>query len=466
MALGDVLDRFAEESPISVMFRASLENVFSAERLDALFAETAQRQKNKRLLFSMCVDLMAVVAAKIRPSVRAAYLRKREALGISVAAVYDKLAGIEPEVSRRLVQATASDLAQTIRSMGGEKPSPLPGYEVRIVDGNHLPGSEHRLKELRTLGAAALPGHALAILDPQALLIEDVVPCEDGHAHERTLLPELATLARPGQCWIADRAFCTIAFLTSLHRRGARFVVRQHGQLKGRLVGERRELGRVETGMVYEQPIEIGPAENPLRLRRITVELDRPTRDGDRELHVLTDLPESPAGALSGMEIDGRLVAEVYRERWTVETAFQHLAVALRSEVRTLGYPDAALFGFCTAVALYNVLSAIRAALRVAHRLDEKRRTVSMQNVAEEVAGVSRGLSIAVPEERWSLFEALSPDELGRELLNLARKADVRCYLARPARPKRPPPKRTSGGRGKHVSVQRLLDQRPKPARK
>jgi IS4 transposase len=457
MALDDVLDRFAEESPVSVMWRGTMENVFSAERLDALFAETAQRQTTKTLLFSMCVDLMAVVVTQIRPSVHAAYQRKRETLGVSVAAVYDKLSGIEPQVSRRLVQATASDLAETIRSMGGARPSPLPGYEVRIVDGNHLPGAEHRLKELRALGAAALPGHALAILDPQAMLIEDAIPCEDGHAHERTLLPELSTLARPGQCWLADRAFCTIAFLTALHRRGARFVVRQHGQLKGRLVGERRELGRTKTGRVYEQAIEIGPPANPLRLRRITVELDEPTRDGDREMHVLTDLPE---------EVDGRLVAEAYRERWTVETAFQHLAVALRSEVRTLGYPDAALFGFCTAVALYNVLSALRAALRVAHRLDEKKRTVSMQNLAEEIAGVSRGMSIAVPVDRWSLFAALSAEELGRELLHLARKVDVRCYLARPARPKRPPPRRTSGGRGQHVSVQRLLDARRTPAEK
>lgn len=457
MALDDVLNRFAEESPVSVMWRGAVESVFSAERLDAIFAETAERQTTKRLLFSMCVDLMAVVVAKIRPSIHAAYQRKRETLGVSVAAVYEKLAGIEPQVSRRLVQATASDLAATIRSMGGARPSPLPGYEVRIVDGNHLPGAEHRLKELRTLGAAALPGHALAILDPQAMLIEDAIPCEDGHAHERTLLPELSTLARPGQCWIADRAFCTIAYLTALHRGGARFVVRQHGQLKGRLVGERRELGRAETGMVHEGTIEIGPQANPLRLRRITVELDGRTRDGDRELHVLTDLPE---------EIDGRLVAEVYRERWTIETAFQHLAVALKSEVRTLGYPDAALFGFCTAVTLYNVLSTLRTALRVAHRLDENDRTVSMQNVAEEIAGVYRGLAIAVSDETWNSFASLSPQELGSELLRLAKKVAIRCYLARPARPKRPPPKRSSGGRGNHVSVQRLLDLRRTPAEK
>ena len=58
----------------------------------------------------------------------------------------------------------------------------LPGYRVRILDGNHLAGTEHRIKELRTLGAGALPGHALVLLDPRLMLVTDVVLCEDGHA--------------------------------------------------------------------------------------------------------------------------------------------------------------------------------------------------------------------------------------------------------------------------------------------
>ena len=72
--------------------------------------------------------------------------------------------------------------------MGGERAAWLPGYRVKILDGNHLAGTEHRLKELRTIGAGALPGKALVVLDPQAMLVTDVFPCEDGHAQERSLL--------------------------------------------------------------------------------------------------------------------------------------------------------------------------------------------------------------------------------------------------------------------------------------
>jgi len=39
-------------------------------------------------------------------------------------------------------------------------------------------------------------------------------------------------------------------------------------------------------------------------------------------------------------------VARLYRKRWTLETAFQHLEAYFHSEINTLGYPKAALFGF------------------------------------------------------------------------------------------------------------------------
>ena len=60
-------------------------------------------------------------------------------------------------------------------------------------------------------------------------------------------------------------------------------------------------------------------------------------------------------------------IAELYRDRWTIETAFQHLAQYLNSEINTLGYPRAALFGFCVALVSYMAMSVIKAALGSVH---------------------------------------------------------------------------------------------------
>ena len=83
--------------------------------------------------------------------------------------------------------------------------------------------------------------------------------------------------------------------------------------------------------------------------------LDKPTRDGDGEIHILTNLPKKAARA--------KTVADLYRKRWTIETAFQELEATLDGEINTLGYPKAALFAFCVALVSYNLMSVIKAAL-------------------------------------------------------------------------------------------------------
>ena len=84
--------------------------------------------------------------------------------------------------------------------------------------------------------------------------------------------------------------------------------------------------------------------------------LDKPTRDGDGEIHILMNLPKKAARA--------KTVADLYRRCWTIETAFQELEATLDGEINTLGYPKAALFAFCVAlVASYNLMSVIKAAL-------------------------------------------------------------------------------------------------------
>ena len=44
MVFNQVLQKFIEQSPVSVMFRGTLENVFAAERLDRIFHDAARRQ--------------------------------------------------------------------------------------------------------------------------------------------------------------------------------------------------------------------------------------------------------------------------------------------------------------------------------------------------------------------------------------------------------------------------------------
>src|SRR3954451_16864448 len=361
MILSDVFERFSQDAPLSVMAQGVMENALNPQILDQLFEDVAQKQFTHKLLFSTVVDLMSVVVCRIRPSIHAAFQARAETIGATIDAVYDKLDGTETAVSAALVHAVAARLAPVIDAMKGARTDWLPGYRTRILDGNHLPGSEHRIKELRTLRAGALPGHTLVVLDPDLMLVVDAIPCEDGHAQERSLLDQVEATVRPGDLWIADRNFCTTGFVFGVHRRGGRFVIRQHAStLHYTLVGKRKARGRIDTGAVFEQTLRAtNDADEVVFLRRVTVVLDQPTRDGDTEIHLLTNLPVRHAQA--------EVVAGLYRRRWTIETAFQEMEETLNGEINALGYPKAAPFSFCMALVAYNIMSTVKAALRSAH---------------------------------------------------------------------------------------------------
>ena len=134
----------------------------------------------------------------------------------------------------------------------------LRGYRTKIIDGNHLAATEHRIEELRTIGSGPLPGQALVVLEPDRMLVTDVFPCEDGHAQERSLLPQVLPTVEANDLWIADRNFCTTGFLFGIAGRDAAFLIRQHAQtLHYELLGDRRKIGRCPTGMIYEQKMRL-----------------------------------------------------------------------------------------------------------------------------------------------------------------------------------------------------------------
>jgi hypothetical protein len=175
----------------------------------------------------------------------------------------------------------------------------LEGYRVKILDGNHLAATEHRLEVLRQVSSAPLPGHALVILDPALMLAIDVFACEDGHTQERALLSRVLAIVVSRDLWIADRNFCTLGFLFGLHARAGSFVIRQHGNLPWQPLNDLTSQGTNETGEVFEQSIQLTFYQSvTMTIRRIVVRLKQPTRDGVSEIAILSNLPVKDASAL------------------------------------------------------------------------------------------------------------------------------------------------------------------------
>ena len=449
----EVFSAFAQGDYIPLMAQAAMENALSPRLLDRLFAETAQRQFTRDLLFSSVVGLMSVVVGRVRPSLNAASQQEAVPIPVSLKAFDGKRARLEPPVGAALVRAVADRLAPVITAMGGGRTPYLEGYRTRILDGHHLPGREHRLKELRTLRAGALPGHTLVVLDPDLMLVGGAVPCEDGHAQERSLLDQVEATVRPGDLWIADRNCCTTGFLFGVHRRGGRFVIRQHAStLHSTLVGKRKARGRIDTGVVFEPTLRAtNDADEVVFLRRLTVVLDQPTRDGDTELHLLTNLPVKDARAT--------VVAGLYRRRWTIETAFQEMEETLNGAINALGYPKAALFSCCMALVAYNLMSTVKAALRSAHGAAAVE-GLSGYHLAEEIRMCHRGMMRPLPKDQWVEFQEMSPTELGQVLAHWARATSLAEYAQSTRGPKKSKPAKQSGAKIKHVATSKILKAR------
>ena len=433
--LDEVFRPFVQKSAVSVMARAALERLLSPGWIDEVFEKTTDGQYTRTLLFSSVFSLMVRVVFGQAKSVRWAYLPKAQEIAVSLTSVYNKLNGLTPATAAGLVRESGRACAQAIDEMGGRRPSWLEGHAIRILDGNCLAATEHRLKPLRTLGAGALPGKSLVVYDPEFGCVRDLVPCEDAHTQERALLTEILPMVQPGELWIEDRNFCTRRFLFGVVDRGGSFLVREHANLPVVVRGPVRSVGKTPSGHVSEQDVEVHSedGERVLVLRRVIVRLKGRTRDGDRQLAFLTFLPRT---------VKATKVANLYRGRWRIETAFQKLERDLRSEIHTLGYPRAALFGFAVALVAYNIMALVYGALRAQHGTEKIDEEFSHYYLAGELQLVHDGMMIAIPEENWHPFATMTDRRFVTALLFLASRVNLKLFPKTRRGPKKPPPKK------------------------
>jgi hypothetical protein len=167
------------------------------------------------------------------------------------------------------------------------------------------------------------------------------------------------------------------------------FVVRAHAGLPWEPRGERRRIGRTQTGWVFEQTVAVPDGGgNDLLVRRLTLELDEPTTEGERTIHRLTNLPP---------QVKAPTAADEYHGRWRIERVFGELILSQRGEIDTLAYPGAALLGYAVALVTYNLLSVVKVALSVAQGIKLIDHPISTYYLADEVAGIWRGMEVPYP---------------------------------------------------------------------
>ena len=240
-----------------------------------------------------------------------------------------------------------------------------------------------------------------------------------------------------------------MGFLLGVATRQGFVLVREHKNLPWQATGELRYMGRTDRGAVYEQDVGVSDqAGQSLRLRRIVIRLDKPTRDGEAEVVLLTNV----------RGVRTLKLARLYLERWSIEGLFNLLTTTLACEQKGLGYPKAALFSFCVTLVASNVLATVTAALRSVHGSAKVETEVSVPKVAQHVCRNYDGMMVGLPPGEWLRFRGLSAGEMARCLRRWAagvclakvRKAKNNPRKKAPARPVHEPSK-------PHVSTARLL---------
>lgn len=441
-----IFDRFVEKAPFAVMTRMLAQD-FIGSNLNRIFDDNRELQYDYVATFAAVAATVADVALNFSDNFNQAYKEHKEELEVSRQSFYAKTRGVEPTVSEALVLHSAERAIEMQEALDFDAWELLPGYRCLSVDGNVLAKSDKRLKVLREVKGAPLPGKIVARFDLQRQIFDRAYVLLDGHSQESTCCDRIVDDLAPKDVLIADRHYCIVPFLTKIAKASGFFVIRQHGRLKGVLLGKRKRIGRTSTGVAYEQEMQLSAADDAMTVRRITVELDKPTRDGDEVIHVLTNLPT---------EVAATAVAELYRHRWEEETAFNVLQMTLTCEHTGIGHPKAATFLFCMSVVAFNLRQTIFAALYATHD-EEAVGETSHFHVSKNVSDKTEGMLIAITEEEWDDLIPSTTRGLVSLLKKIAGKIVLREFRKSNRGPKKKKPHRSRNVASSHVSTAKLL---------
>ena len=146
--------------------------------------------------------------------------------------------------------------------------------------------------------------------------------------------------------------------------------------------------------------------------------LAEPTRNGDTELILVTNLPDThKADSL----------CDAYAGRWQIEVHYQRLTQQLHCELPGFNYPCVALFVFAMAVTAGNALAVVQQALQAQHG-QEAVQELSYYAMVLNISQIWLGMAIVMPTEKWDFIRNHSTEKLADWLKHVARNVPMHRF--------------------------------------
>lgn len=444
--MASVFDRFIVAAPFAAMTRV-LAHDFIGKHLNDIFEENRQSQDEHVASFEAIAVAVADVALRFCENLNQAYRKHADELKVTAQSFYANTRGVEPKVSEFIVVHSASRAVAMQEELGMQPWEVIPGYRCYSVDGNVLLKSGIRLGVTRQSKGAPFSGKVIARFDLQRQLFDQAYVLLDGHAHESESHKRIVSNLQAKDVLIADRNFCIVGFMESIATADAFFVIRHHERLPGDLQGKLKFIGSTEAGKVYEQEMKCTAAEVSMVVRRITVALEKPTRDKETEIHILTNMPS---------EISALTIAAAYRHRWEEETAFNVLQMTLACEQPSIGHPMAPTFLFCMSIMAYNLRQTVFAALYAEHS-EEEVNNISHLHVSKNISDYTPGMLVSITPDEWHAIIPSTTKGVGSLLKRIAKNIDLKKFKKAVRGSKLKEPFLSRNVVSKHVSTARLL---------
>lgn len=230
--------------------------------------------------------------------------------------------------------------------------------DILIVDGSRLEKIAHRLKILRDLPEALLPGCLLAVYDlfrgiPRWIQFHP----DAAHGELKMLKPILRELPR-GSLLMGDRLYASVALVKELRLRKLCGLFRLNAHL---IVKEVRRLSRAQSGgvLLEDWRVDVGGGSTapiqPLRLIRKTEK---------GKLHELLTTVMDPE------QLSAEEAMALYPRRWNVERMFFDLKEVLNLHRLYAANPNAIAMQLYAAAIVYVAMRVAQARVALEHQLD------------------------------------------------------------------------------------------------